>query len=262
LRQIKRRFVRLSLPFGAALLLAISASALTRLWLQSDFIPASPGLLQLLAHATLTHSVLGVESLSVGVWYVAIDFQLFALMTILLWGGRRHALWLVALSGVASLFYFNLQPEGDNWAPYFFGSYAMGAFAWWLGHSRHSGRWLLVLTLTGVAAMAWDFRERIALAWVVAMVLGVTRSRLSAERMVSTGRPRLNAWIRRGARSSYALFLTHFSVLMLVNALWVNQAWVSVGTLVLVTFCGWCVCQLIAVLFERYVERPLSALQG
>jgi peptidoglycan/LPS O-acetylase OafA/YrhL len=261
-RMVVRRFVRLSLPLGAALLLTIGVSALTRLWLQSDFVPAAPGLLQLLAHATLTQGIFGMESLSVGVWYVAIDFQLFAVMTLLLWGGRHRALWLVALAGVASLFYFNLQPEGDNWAPYFFGSYAMGAFAWWMGHSRHPGRWLVVLALVGATALAWDFRERIALAWVTALALGISRSRLSTAHAASTTRLRLNSWIRRGARSSYALFLTHFSVVMLTNALWANGRWESGASLALVSFFAWLACQLLAVLFERYVERPLSAIRG
>ena len=261
LRNIARRFVRLVLPLGVALLLTVAVSALTRIWLQSDFVPTAPGWLQILTHATLTYGVLGVEPLSIGIWYVAIDFQLFALMSILLWGGRRRAQWLVALAGLASLFYFNLQPQGDNWAPYFFGSYAMGAFAWWVGHARHSGKLLYVLAIAGVAALAWDFRDRIALAWVVAMVLGVARSRLSAGRSVLARSPRLYALIRAGARSSYALFLTHFSVWMLANALWVNLGWASVGALGFVTASAWVLCLLAAMGFERYVERPLASIR-
>jgi peptidoglycan/LPS O-acetylase OafA/YrhL len=261
LRSVGQRFVRLVLPLGAALIVTIASSALTRLWLQSDFVPAAPGWLQLLSHATLTYGVAGVEPLSIGIWYVAIDFQLFALMTILLWGGRRHAQRLVALAGLASLFYFNLQPEGDNWAPYFFGSYAMGAFAWWVGHSRRSGKLLLVMAIAGVAALMWDFRERVALAWVVAMMLGVVRSHLSTERLATLQWPGLQTWIRRGARSSYALFLTHFSVWMLANALWANLGWVSVSALVCVTLGTWVACLLLAMVFERYVERPLSLIR-
>jgi peptidoglycan/LPS O-acetylase OafA/YrhL len=261
LRSVAQRFVRLLLPLGAALLVTIASSALTRLWLQSDFVPAAPGWLQLLSHATLTYGVAGVEPLSIGIWYVAIDFQLFALMTLLLWGGRQQAQWLVALAGLASLFYFNLHAEGDNWAPYFFGSYALGAFAWWVGHSRHPGKALLVLAIAGAAALMWDFRERIALAWVVAIVLGVARSRLSTERLATLLRPTLQTWIRRGARSSYALFLTHFSVWMLANALWVNLGWVSVSALVVVTLIAWSACLLVAIVFERYVERPLALMR-
>jgi hypothetical protein len=192
---------------------------------------------------------------------VAIDFQLFALMTLLLWVGRQQAQWLVALAGLASLFYFNLHADGDNWAPYFFGSYAMGAFAWWGGHSRHSSKWLLVLAIAGAAALVWDFRERIALAWVVALVLGLARSRLSLQPLATLNWPGLQMAIRRGARSSYALFLTHFSVWMLANALWADQDRVSLGALVFVTLMAWAVCLLVAMVFERYVERPLATIR-
>ena len=261
LRSVAQRFVRLVLPLGAALLVTVASSALTRLWLQADFVPAAPGGLQLLSHATLSYGVLGVEPLSVGIWYVAIDFQLFAVMTLLLWVGRQRAQWLVALAGLASLFYFNLHADGDNWAPYFFGSYAMGAFAWWGGHSRHSGKWLLVLAIAGAAALAWDFRERIALAWVVALVLGLARSRLSTQQLATLVWSGLQTWITRSARSSYALFLTHFSVLMLANALWANLGWVSLGALVFVTLMAWAACLLVAMVFERYVERPLATIR-
>jgi peptidoglycan/LPS O-acetylase OafA/YrhL len=260
-RSIAQRFVRLVLPLSAALLLTIICSGITRLWLQADFVPAAPGWLQLLSHASLTYGVAGVEPLSIGIWYVAIDFQLFALMTLLLWCGQKQAQWLVALAGLASLFFFNLQADGDNWAPYFFGSYAMGAFAWWVGHSRQSGKLLLVLAVTGVTALVWDFRERIALAWVIALMLGMARSRLSTERLATPYRPRLQTWIRRGARSSYALFLTHFSVWMLANALWTNLGWVSVSALVGVTLGTWAACLLVAMVFERYVERHLATIR-
>ena len=258
---VAQRFVRLVLPLAAALLVVMASSALTREWLQAGLVPAAPGWLQLLAHATLTYGLAGVEPLSVGIWYVAIDFQLFVLMTVLLWVGAKRAQWLVAVAGLASLFYFNLHPAFDNWGVYFFGSYAMGAFAWWAGHSRHSGKLLLGLAGAGGAALTWDFRMRIALALTVAIGLGVARSRLSVGRLAATPRSLLSRWIRWGARSSYALFLTHFSMLMLANALWVYMGWASDGAVLFVAFCAWCVCQLLAMAFERYIERPLSSVR-
>lgn len=258
---IARRFVRLVLPLGAALLLTIASSTLTRLWLPADFVPTAPSVGQLLAHATLTYDILGIEPLSVGIWYVAIDFQLFALMTILLWMGGRRAQWLVAALGVASLFYFNRQTDADVWALYFFGSYAMGAFAWWAGHSRHAGKLLWALAGVGVAALAWDVRERIALALAVAIWLGIARRRQAMEATASASRPRLAQWIRTGARSSYALFLVHFSVLLLANLLWAQSGWVSNLALGLVTLGAWMTCTVLAIVFERYVERPLSAIR-
>lgn len=261
LRQIVGRFVRLVLPLGAALLLTIVSSALTRGWLQEEFVPMAPSVGQLLAHATLTYDVLGIEPLSVGIWYVAIDFQLFALMTIILWIGARQAQWLVAAFGVASLFHFNRHADADVWAMYFFGSYAMGAFAWWAGHSRHAGKLLFALAGVGCVALVFDFRGRIALALAVAIWLGVSRSRQAGQVSAPMRHPLLANWIRRTARSSYALFLTHFSVLQLANALWAHLGRASEARLALTMLSGWATCIVLAMVFERYVERPLSTIK-
>ena len=50
--------------------------------------------MQFLAHALLLHSLLGMDALSAGVWYVAIDFQLFTLFVAVLWLARSVALTL------------------------------------------------------------------------------------------------------------------------------------------------------------------------
>jgi peptidoglycan/LPS O-acetylase OafA/YrhL len=109
-------------------------------WMSHDSISAPPTLAQLSAHLLLLHDVLGYDALSAGAWYVAIDFQLYALVTLLLWGvgrlaGQRFRSWLVpaliALCVSISLFYFNRDADWDVWAPYFFGSYGLGMLAWW-----------------------------------------------------------------------------------------------------------------------------------
>jgi hypothetical protein len=68
--------------------------------MEHESISAAPDLGQLLAHVLLLHDLLDQEALSAGVWYVAIDFQLFALAILLLWlpsrrprGVRRWPSW-------------------------------------------------------------------------------------------------------------------------------------------------------------------------
>jgi len=260
-RGIVQRWVRLVPPFAAAMLLAMACSAIARQWLDADFIPAAPALGQLLAHLGLAHGVLGVEPLSAGIWYVAIDFQLFALMSFVLWVGGARAKTLVFLLMLASLFVFNRLPRWDNWAPYFFGAYAMGAFAWWAGHSRHAGRWMTLLALCGLAALLWDWRLRIALALGLALWLGIARRRLAK----GTWRLQWPVWLEQTVRvlgrSSYALFLVHFAVLMLANATW--SEWLEdAGLDPLEMLAGaWLACVGVALAFERWVERPLARLQ-
>lgn len=260
-RGIAQRWVRLVPPFAAALLLAMASGAIARQWLDADFIPGAPSLGQLLAHLGLAHGVLGVEPLSAGIWYVAIDFQLFALMSIVLWVGGVRAKALVFTLMLASLFVFNRLAHWDNWAPYFFGAYAMGAFAWWAGHARHAGRWMTLLALCGLAALLWDWRLRIALALGLALWLGIARRRLAK----GTWRLQWPAWLEQAVRvlgrSSYALFLVHFAVLMLANAAW--SEWLDEAGLdpLAMLAVSWMACVGVALAFERWVERPLARLQ-
>jgi len=121
---------------------------------------------------------LDVESLSAGVWYVAIDFQLYATLALVLWlgGGKRWlSLALVALLCAASLTWFNADADWDIWSVYFFGAYGLGALAWWAGSRARHGWYAVVLYATalgiGLAALAINFRERIALAISVSALL-------------------------------------------------------------------------------------------
>eukprot|EP01034_Spumella_vulgaris_P039100 gene39100-48291_t len=94
-----RRYAKLAPPFLAATLLAAGANALASAWMTHDSISAPASFGQLSAHALLLHSVLGYESLAAGAWYVAIDFQLYAGLVLLLWlsgrlGGEGLRTWL------------------------------------------------------------------------------------------------------------------------------------------------------------------------
>ena len=76
--RIGRRFVRLVVPYAVALVVAIVVSAAVRPWFDHASVSGEPDLWQLVAHALLLQNIVGEESLSAGVWYVSIDFQLFA----------------------------------------------------------------------------------------------------------------------------------------------------------------------------------------
>jgi peptidoglycan/LPS O-acetylase OafA/YrhL len=63
------------------------------------------------------------------------------------------------------------------------------------------------------------------------------------------------------ARSSYALFLVHFSVLILANT-WFAQLHTSRSiTLWGMLLGAWAASQMVALVFERWIERPLSQLK-
>lgn len=261
-----RRYAKLAPSFVVAMLLAIGASAWASTWMTHDSISAPPDMLQLGAHALLLHEVLDYESLSAGAWYIAIDFQLYAVMTLLLWlsghlAGNRLLPWLmpavIALGASISLLHFNRDADWDSWAPYFFGSYGLGIMAWWAGDpARRPGVVALLLAmilLPTLAALVLDFRSRIAVALAVACVLFLFR------------RARLPSFSGRGSsfvnglgRISYSVFLIHFPVCLMVNAAFTRfipaQAHLqAVGMLI-----AWGASLMAGAAFFRWVEVPLG----
>lgn len=268
LRTIYRRYLKLAPPFLVAMGLAIGASALASMWMTHPSISAPPSFAQLSAHALLLHDVLGYEALSAGAWYVAIDFQLYALMTLLLWAGGRVAFlratsWLmpavVTIAVSSSLFFFNREASWDISALYFFGSYGLGVLAWWASDSQRSSQAVTVLLgmllIPALAALAVDFRVRIALALMVACLLFTFgRSALFAPRMVGT------SFLRFAGNVSYSVFLVHFPICLVMNAAFarfidLQPGWQAVGVVM-----AWACSMVVGVLFHRWVERPLGSL--
>ncbi len=268
LATIWRRYAKLAPPFLVAILLAIGASAWAATWMTHDSISAPPQMRQIVAHALLLQDVLGYESLSAGAWYVAIDFQLYAAMAVLLWlsgrlAGKRPRPWLmpvvVAVAAGASLLHFNRDAEWDVWAPYFFGSYGLGVMAWWASDPRRRpgavALLLLMVLLPTLAALALDFRSRIAVAVAVAGALFLFgRAKVPSTSYFVRGLPLLNAL----GRISYSVFLVHFPVCLMVNAAFTRFVpaepyWQAAGMLV-----GWAASLAAGAAFFRWVEAPLG----
>ncbi|HJV75507.1 MAG TPA: acyltransferase [Noviherbaspirillum sp.] len=267
LHTVLRRFAKLVPPFMAATLLAIAASALAAQWMTHESISPAPTFAQFAAHGLLLHSVLGFESLSAGAWYVAIDFQLYALFTLLLWcvgwfaAGRRTN-WLlpvlVAIGTGASLLYFNLDADWDVWAPYFFGSYGLGALAWWAADSRRgplaaASLTALILLLGGIA-LEFDFRSRIAVALAISLALvAVCRWGL----VLPGQNSRVAAFL---GRISYAVFLVHFPVCLVINAAFTRFASPSPEVQAAGMLLAWAASIVAGSLFHQWIEIPLARL--
>jgi peptidoglycan/LPS O-acetylase OafA/YrhL len=237
--RILQRYGRLVMPYLAALTVCVLVAAVVRPWLDEEVVPASPTFWQLVAHGLLLQDLLGYESLSTGVWYVAIDFQLFALALALVGlptllqqragsteaGGAplgASARWLpVALVlglAVASLALFNRNAGLDDTAFYFFGTYGLGMLVFWSGRATRASTWqsaVALLALVGAGALAIDWRSRIATALVTALLLAIAQRRqwLSPAHWPAVAVP-----LQRLGRMSYSLFLIHFPVLLAMNA--------------------------------------------
>lgn len=226
-RALLERYLRLVPMFAVALLCVLAASALLPRGRWPDWVTPWPTPGAFVAQLLLLHDVLGLPSLSAGAWYVAIDFQLFALLTIAAALLRRGAgqppwrtplPWLVAALCLASLWRFNRDPALDAWAPYFFGTYGLGVLAAWSRRSR-----TMAALFAAVCALqlldAWlEPRPRVLIAIACAIALAALGSRGPAR-----PGPAVRA-LARCSDASYGVFVIHFAVIIAASALWLRLA--------------------------------------
>ena len=250
---IWRRYCRLVLPYGVAVVASVAIAALVRPWFSYPSVPEAPTLAQALAHALFLQDIFGFKALSAGLWYVAIDFQLYAL-SVLVFGAAAGAAhrwpritvlrgdWAMLAIGLASLLVFNRNTALDATAFYFVGAYVLGMLAYWaapetrphdpVAWRRPNWFWLTVLVAVGTAALLVEFRGRLALAGGVALALVALRQVFQGPARAADGSQRkplghtlAHATAQLLARVgviSYTVFLIHFPVCLLVNAVMAN----------------------------------------
>lgn len=218
-RLLWSRYLKLAVPYILALCLALFAAAISRKLMDHDSIPDVPTLAQLLAHIVLLQGIFGFDGLSAGVWYIAIDFQLYFLLLIVVRAGQCatpgrmvSTYGGVVLLLLASLYWHNRDAELDDWAIYFFGAYGLGAIAHWGTQNMRIRGWALATVVVAAGALFVDFRIRILVAIMTAIALGFARC---SGAIANWPKSQLFAWL---GRISYSVFLTHFPVCLLVNA--------------------------------------------
>jgi len=267
--KLLQRYRRLVPPCLVAMLLAILSAALARSFSDDPQLPGAPTAMQLLANVLLLQDILGEEALSAGLWYVAIDLQLFAMLLAVLGLRRcmparwRAALTLLSVAGLAALSWLllNRDPHWDAWAPYFFGAYGAGLLAAWVrqaqaGWARRCA-WLALAALVAISlSLAW--RDRVLLAGLCALALALPPEGRGAGSWLRALPQRLAqlpaiSWL---ARVSYSVFLAHYPVCLLVGAL-VAWAWPEALLLnSLGLLAAWSLSLLIGWLLHLKVELP------
>ncbi len=255
-----QRYLRLVIPLLAALSFTVLVSEWVRPGFEHASLSAPPDWGQALAHVALLQHVLDLEALSAGIWYVAIDLQLYAMALgclVLLkawpraqtvpasvqgadgahWGdARRWALWWVLVC--ASLWWWNLDADLDDLGVYFWGSYGVGLLAWearrqaaWARGGAQARFWMMGVMLVLVGSVAWwlEPRSRIAVAWgVAALLVAVPELWFGGE---AIGPSRWKAAVQWLSGVSYSVFLIHFGVSLAVNAAvtayWPDALWAN-----------------------------------
>jgi peptidoglycan/LPS O-acetylase OafA/YrhL len=230
--RIWSRYTRLAIPLFVALSFAVLVTALIRPFFDHSSLSAAPTPLQVLAHVFFLQDILFLEAFSAGVWYVAIDFQLFVIAIVC--AGLAHAwqrfsetgsvvrkaLFLWTTLTLISLFVWNLHPLGEIWGTYFFGAYGLGLCigCWRYANLRYSYFHLsLLIVLVGALAFAYQPRERLAVAVATAFFLCLYEaSECKPVQFLKA------SWLRNFSDATYAIFVIHFGVSLLISALVFN----------------------------------------
>lgn len=254
------RYLRLLRPYLLALLLAIVVAACARFLMSDPDTPAAASPKQVLFHVLLIHDIAGVDALSAGVWYVAIDFQLYCLLLFLLWLSQHLAialrlemqtLRLFLLVGLAalSLLWFNRVDSLEMWAIFFVGAYGLGVLVQWSTEERSKYPWLAILLLIYVLALVLEWRARLVVSLMTAALLG-----LGLHTSYHPGHhfSRAVGWL---SRISYSVFLIHYPIALLVGTL---VAWLwpeSISFAVVGYLTAWLVTLGLSHVLYHHVER-------
>lgn len=229
-RATGKRYLRLGIPLLAALSLTVVASELIRPDFAHESLSAPPSWTQVLAHVFFLQHVLDQEALSAGVWYVAVDLQLFVLALLVQWlaqnlpprlGGSAWGWQTIAtfLLVLMSLSLWTHDKTLDDTALYFWGAYGMGWLAWHVRQLRHPAVTWGVLLVLGALCFAQDTGFRALTAWTSAALLMMAPAvwlRAAAHGQAGPD-PAWKDAISWLSRISYAVFVVHFGVCLLVN---------------------------------------------
>jgi peptidoglycan/LPS O-acetylase OafA/YrhL len=274
LRVIINRYLRLFAPYIAALIFTILCAWIARFWVNDEFIGEQETLSQFLAHLFFLQGILGLDSISAGAWYVAIDWQLYSVLAILLisFSSYQALIWLISIVAVSSLLYFNRSAQYEAYFIYFIGSYSLGVLAYLaknFADQKIQALAKLALIVIGLIIAASTLQQvwlRNFLAWFVAIALLIWGNtaypgtdsmihglKASALRAIAWASPR-----------SYCAFLIHFAFILLANTFYISSGMhahesglIAISLMLVVVVCS----AIAANYMYRWVEIPSTKLK-
>jgi peptidoglycan/LPS O-acetylase OafA/YrhL len=208
--------------------------------------------------------VLGYDSISAGVWYVAIDWQLFTALAVVYAVFQRPVMRIgvISILIVASLLYFNRHADYENSFIYFIGSYGLGVFAYWASSVN-----------APKANLPWVSAKKVLLAIAFIVLVSALHSvwlrnylalGIAFLLLYAGNRPYRHpqAWLASAMQwasaRAYCAFLIHFAFILLANTvligLGIQSPAVAVAAIGLVSVLSW----IAANYLYRWVELPVG----
>jgi len=274
LRVIINRYLRLFAPYIAALIFTILCAWIARFWVNDEFVGEQETLGQFLAHLFFLQGILGLDSISAGAWYVAIDWQLYSVLAVLLisFSSYQALIWFIGILATCSLLYFNRFAEYEAYFIYFIGSYSLGVLAY-LAKSfadqkiRNLAKFVLIaIGLIIAVSTLHQVWLRNFLAWFVAVALLIWGSTVypSADPVTHRFKASVLRAIAWASPRSYGAFLIHFAFILLANTLYISSGMHAheSGLIAIGLMLGVVVCIAIAASYlYHWVEIPVAKLK-
>ena len=270
LKVILNRYLRLFAPYAAALLFTMVCAYIARFWVNDEFVGKSETLSQFLAHLFFIQGILGLDSISAGAWYIAIDWQLYSVLAILLISFPRYqaVIWVLSVLAVSSLLFFNRSGLYEAYFIYFIGSYSLGVLAYLakcFDNQAVNRLAKIALLLIGLIIAISSFQQiwlRNFLAWFVALILLLWGNQSYPS--VGEGKSFFLRAVAWGSQRSYCAFLIHFAFILLANTLYIATGMHAheSGALAIALMLGVVGCSTIAANYlYRAVEVPALRLK-
>jgi len=180
-----------------------------------------PSLIEFLSHLLLIQDLIGQPALSAGAWYVSIDLQLSALTLVLFFLSRyfytNFEIEIIGLSiflvSLASLFVWSKEEYYEIYPFYFMNAYGLGLIAYLARKSKVCFYFFLLLMFAHAVDVVFDLSANSTVIFLTALAIYFVN-----QRYIITNR--ISKIIESGSNSSYALFVSHFFVVVIFTGIW------------------------------------------
>ena len=180
-----------------------------------------PSVFGFLSHLLLLQDLIGEPSISAGAWYVSIDLQLFALTLSLVYLSRHFyknfqieiITFCVFLISLVSLHIWSKSEEYDALAFYFFHAYGLGVLAYLSSKNRLSFYFFLLLLMAHAVDIYMYPTPKSSVIFLSALAISFAQKGREIKN-------RFTRLIESASDISYALFVSHFFVIVVFSGVW------------------------------------------
>ncbi len=263
-KTVINRYLRLAPTYIFAIAFTIFCATIARAIHYEEYIGESETISQILAHFFFLQNILHFESISVGVWYVAIDWQLYIFTACILFFMKslKKLLFILPILIAISLMYFSQNPLFEDYFIYFIGAFGLGIIAFLAEDtSHHETRQparilLLIFLLLILSDTFFELRIKNVIEILLAVLLSLYGKRTYNSKNIKWSK--ICIWF---SQRSYCAFLIHFSLLLLGNSLYYLFQWEKAITGLFMMIMIWVFSWIFAHFLFILVEFPSRKIQ-